>query len=166
MAEDLTLATGEHKTFQTGPWMGNLKVNEEEDGNTGQDTLVEFNVENENGITMDVSYIAAFTVPVSQWTWRLNRPAIIGASHFFKPCEGAAYTHEGDHANAELCREGPIVCCIGSDCPPSIKQKDFNGTAHDLYADDTLGGVFESGFRHKHQNATRAFLRLSELLDL
>lgn len=64
MAEELTLATGQHKTFQTGPWMGNLKVNQEEDGNTGQDTLVEFNVEKENGITMDVSYIAAFTVPV------------------------------------------------------------------------------------------------------
>lgn len=63
MPEDSTLATGEYKVFTTGPWSGNFKVNEEEHGNTGQDTLVEFTV-NDQGITIDVSYIAGYTVPV------------------------------------------------------------------------------------------------------
>lgn len=56
------LDTGDHQIFKTGPWSGNFKINEEKNGNTGQDTLVEFTV-NDQGITFDVSFIAAFTVP-------------------------------------------------------------------------------------------------------
>ncbi|KAJ4394669.1 hypothetical protein N0V93_003888 [Gnomoniopsis smithogilvyi] len=135
MPNDPTLAPGEHKIFKTGQWSGNFKVNEKKEGNTGQDTLVEFTVNNE-GITLDVSYIAAFTLPVvcgcredgaenvtlvtgcNIDLKKLNggscppethnghggcmnpmrsRPGDIGATSFFKPCEGAGYTHEGDH---------------------------------------------------------------------
>lgn len=67
MPKDPTLAPGEHKIFKTGPWSGNFKVNEKKEGNTGQDTLVEFTV-NDQGITVDVSYVAAFTVPAVSTT--------------------------------------------------------------------------------------------------
>ncbi|TPX15369.1 uncharacterized protein E0L32_004646 [Thyridium curvatum] len=46
------------------------------------------------------------------------------ATHFFAPCQGAAYTFphdDGANSFAE-CQSGEITCCVGKDCPSNSKQ--------------------------------------------
>jgi hypothetical protein len=50
--------------------------------------------------------------------------AATGATTFFAPCAGAAYTYPGDSGanNPWNCQNGVIVCCVGTACPANPKQ--------------------------------------------
>ncbi|POS81015.1 hypothetical protein DHEL01_v200588 [Diaporthe helianthi] len=57
---------------------------------------------------------------------RPDDSAQLGATSFFAPCEGAAFTWPRDDANSEgMCQSAQVTCCVGTvadGCPVNPKQ--------------------------------------------